>query len=213
MDNKEWKGKVKIVYNHNPLGFHKQAMVAAEAAYEAFVQKGNRGFWNFYEKLFEKQGQLRKEGRALLETIAKDMGLNMTKFKAALDKHTHQPAIQKQQQLARSLGAMGTPTFFINGRKLRGARPFPAFKALIDEELKKAEKAVKERKATVATYYGTVMKTGLTKVKYLPGSAPPPQRRRKVVDPTVVFHVPVKGKPWAGAKDALVTIVESSEFQ
>ena len=39
------------------------------------------------------------------------------------------------------MGVTGTPAFFINGRFLSGAQPFPAFQALIDEELKKAKAA------------------------------------------------------------------------
>ena len=35
------------------------------------------------------------------------------------------------------MGANGTPTFFINGRQVVGAQPIEAFKAVIDEELKK----------------------------------------------------------------------------
>ena len=34
------------------------------------------------------------------------------------------------------MGATGTPTFFINGTKVVGAQPFPAFKTVIDQELK-----------------------------------------------------------------------------
>ena len=34
-----------------------------------------------------------------------------------------------------ALGANGTPTFFINGRKLVGALPFDSFKQVIDAEL------------------------------------------------------------------------------
>ena len=39
-----------------------------------------------------------------------------------------------------AVGANGTPTFFINGRELVGAQPFPAFKTVIDEEIAKAVK-------------------------------------------------------------------------
>jgi protein-disulfide isomerase len=35
------------------------------------------------------------------------------------------------------VGANGTPTFFVNGRKLVGAQPEDAFARLIDEELGK----------------------------------------------------------------------------
>ncbi|TNE48454.1 MAG: hypothetical protein EP343_15285, partial [Deltaproteobacteria bacterium] len=35
------------------------------------------------------------------------------------------------------VGADGTPTFFINGKRLVGAQPFNSFKSMIDEALKK----------------------------------------------------------------------------
>ena len=37
-----------------------------------------------------------------------------------------------------AVGAQGTPTFFINGKKLVGAQPLDAFKQLIDGELASA---------------------------------------------------------------------------
>ena len=56
------------------------------------------------------------------------------------------PELEKQLQSdsaqAAKLGANGTPAFFINGRFLSGAQPFDNFKALIDEELKKADKLI-----------------------------------------------------------------------
>lgn len=209
-----YKGKVKYIWLNNPLPFHKEAGMAAEAAMEVFAQKGNKGFWEFHDKLFAGQQTIRSEKQAFIEKTAASMGVNMAKLKEAIEKGKHKAEIAKDQTLARSLGAMGTPTFFINGRKLRGARPFPAFKALIDEEVTKAEATIKQGKATPATYYASIQKTALNRVKYLPGSGPSAQRPpRKIVDPTVVYKMPVEGKPWKGAEHALVTIVESSEFQ
>ncbi len=64
----EYAGKVKIVWRHStPLDFHQDAPLAAEAAYEAFVQKGNDGFWKFHDKLYEKQPDIK---RPSLEAIA-----------------------------------------------------------------------------------------------------------------------------------------------
>ena len=37
----------------------------------------------------------------------------------------------------------GTPTLFVNGRKVVGAQPFDAFKPIIDEELKQADALLK----------------------------------------------------------------------
>ncbi len=63
--------------------------------------------------------------------------LTTGKFKADLDSGKYKKQVQADTALAQKLGARGTPTFFINGRKLRGAQPFPSFKRLIDEMLKK----------------------------------------------------------------------------
>ena len=48
-----------------------------------------------------------------------------------------------------ALGATGTPAFFINGKNLRGAQPFPQFKAIIDAEIAEADKASKKGTAWI----------------------------------------------------------------
>ena len=78
--------------------------------------------------------------RANLEQYAQQIGLDMTKFRQALDRNEHRGAIEADQQLAQSVGANGTPNFFINGRQLVGAQPFEAFKTIIDEEIANAER-------------------------------------------------------------------------
>ena len=72
-----------------------------------------------------------------LEKYAEQVGLNMAKFKADLDQGTYKAHVAADQALANKVGARGTPTFFINGRKLVGAQPLSGFTALIDEVMKK----------------------------------------------------------------------------
>ena len=125
----EYGSKVKFVWKNQPLSFHPNAMPAAEAAHAA----GEQGkFWEMHDKLFEKQGQL---GPQLYEQIAQELGLDMAKFKSALETHKFAPQIQADMAAGSAIGASGTPTMFINGRKLVGAQPFPAFKQVIDAEL------------------------------------------------------------------------------
>jgi protein-disulfide isomerase len=115
---------------HQPLPFHNNAQGAAEAAMAAHEQGK---FWEYAEKLFANQRAL---SRPDLEKYAGEVGLDMGKFKDALDKGKFKDAIQKDKDLGQRVGAGGTPTFFINGRKLVGAQPFPEFKRIIDAELK-----------------------------------------------------------------------------
>ena len=113
---------------------------------------------------------------------------------------------QAGQKLANTFGARGTPNFFINGRKVTGARPFPAFKTIIDEEVKKAE-ALLKKGTPKAKIYAELTKNGKTK------AAAPAARKAPPEDKTV-YTVPVNANDMVkGGKNAKVTIVEFSEFQ
>src|SRR5262249_55314974 len=127
---------VRVVWKDNPLPFHPNAMPAAEAA-RAAEEQGK--FWEMHDKLFANQQTL---DRATYEKHAQELGLNMNKSKAALDGHKFQKEIQADMAEAANFGARGTPSFFINGRPLRGAQPFDSFKNMIDDELKKADAAL-----------------------------------------------------------------------
>lgn len=106
------------------------AAVAAECARE----QGK--FWEMHDKIFSNQRAL---GDADLEKHAKEIGLNLGKWKECFSSQKPKGEIMKDQANAVRLGARGTPAFFINGRFLSGAQPFPAFDKLVSEELKKAK--------------------------------------------------------------------------
>ena len=59
----------------------------------------------------------------------------MGKWEKTVALHSTQAAINADAAAGNAVGANGTPTFFINGRKLVGAMPFESFKAVIDAEL------------------------------------------------------------------------------
>jgi len=127
----DYKGKVRIIWKNQPLSFHPNAMPAAEAAMAAYEQ-GNDKFWAMHDKLFANQQQLSPQ---YYEQVAQEIGLDMGKFKASLEAHRAQSSIQADMTAGSALGASGTPTFFINGRRLVGALPFDSFKQVIDAEL------------------------------------------------------------------------------
>ncbi len=135
-----YKGKVKVAFKHQPLSFHANAKPAAMAAMAAHEQGK---FWEYHDKLFANQRAL---DRASLERYAQELGLNMPKFKAALDSNKYEAQVTADSQEGMRLGANGTPTFFINGRKLVGAVPFDSFKTIIDDELGKSGKVARDAK-------------------------------------------------------------------
>jgi protein-disulfide isomerase len=195
----EYGSKVRVVFKHNPLPFHPQAPLASEAALAAHDQGK---FWPMHDKLFGNQQAL---DRPTFEKYAEELGLDMAKFKASLDNNSHKAMIEEDKTLAQTLGANGTPSFFINGRTLRGAQPFAAFKALIDEELKKAEDLVKQG-TSKRDVYAKLTESGLTKAAAPAPRAPAAPAGRRKVD----F---AKDDPAKGANAPKVTIIEFSDFQ
>ena len=124
---------VRVVFKHNPLSFHNNAKNAAKAA-ECAREQGK--FWEMHDVMFANQRELEAPK---LEEYAKQVGLNTDQWKQCFTSTKYEDRIANDQQLANKFGARGTPGFFINGRFLSGAQPFESFKALIDDELKKAK--------------------------------------------------------------------------
>ncbi|TMB14202.1 MAG: thioredoxin, partial [Deltaproteobacteria bacterium] len=127
----QYPGKVRLVWKNQPLSFHPNAMPAAEAAMAAYEQ-GNDQFWGMHDRLFAKQQEL---SPAYYEQVAREIGLDVAKWKASVESHSGQAVIQADMSAGNAVGANGTPTFFINGKRLVGAMPFESFKQVIDEEL------------------------------------------------------------------------------
>lgn len=112
----KYKDKVTLTYKHLPLiSIHPQALPAAKAAWAAH-QQGK--FWEYHEALFAQQNKL---GEELYEEIAKTLKLDIAKFNSARQSNAASIAIQKDLQLAESIGIEGTPFFFINDQSLSGA--------------------------------------------------------------------------------------------
>jgi protein-disulfide isomerase len=131
-----YPGKIRFYVRHNPLPFHPNAPLAAEAALAA---EGQGKFWEMNDKLAGNFFNLTRED---LEKYAQELGLDLAKFKQALDTGVYRVRVDQDRDVAGKIGANGTPTFFVNGRMLVGAQPAEAFKEIIEEELVSAQKLV-----------------------------------------------------------------------
>lgn len=184
---KAYGDKVRLVFKHHPLPFHKNA----RPAHAASIAAGKQGkFWEFHDKAFANQQGLTEEN---FVAWAKEIGLDVDKFNtdrkdAALDK-----IISEDMEMAGTVGIRGTPGFFINGRKVVGAQPLGVFKAVIDEEIKKAEAAGKKG----AAYYDEIIAKGKVFSELSDTAA----------------DLNIAGLPFKGPKDAPVTITLFSDFQ
>jgi len=189
----EYKDKVRIVFKHLPLDFHKLAMAAAEAAACANDQGK---FWEMEKHLYENQQKLEL---AQLGEHAKTVGLDIAKWQKCMDTHKSKDAIAKDMATAEKVQTTGTPAFFINGRKLSGARPFEDFKKMIDEEMPKAEQLIKDG-TPAKDVYAKIVADGKE-------FTPPAALDAKVAD------FDYAGSPHYGPRDAKVKIVMYKEFQ
>lgn len=140
----------------NPLSFHNRAMPAALAS-EAAGKQGK--FWEMHDKLFENNKDLTDEN---FEKWAGEIGINVEQFKKDMKDKALEARIKKQQAQGMTLGARGTPAFFVNGRFLSGAQPVESFKKVIDEEMKKVDKLIAAG-TPKAQVYDKVIEKGLEK--------------------------------------------------
>ncbi len=113
--------------------------MGAALAMQAAHRQGKA--WPMHDRMFENIGAL---ARPDLEKYAGEIGLDVAKFKQDMDDPTVKQEVLADQKIANSVGAGGTPTFFINGRRLVGAKPFAEFKSIIEEQIKKADELIKK---------------------------------------------------------------------
>ncbi len=182
--------KVRVVFKHNPLSFHPDAPLAAQAALAARAQGK---FWEMHDLLFQDTQKLKRPD---LEAYAEELGLDMAAFNKALDEGTYKDQVAADQAIAEGVQAQGTPNFFVNGRKLTGAKPFEDFKEVIDEEIAKSEKLVAGG-TSMEALYDRIIKNG------------------KIFNPLddKVVAIDTKGAASLGKENARITIVEYSDFE
>jgi protein-disulfide isomerase len=129
------KGKVKMVFKHLPLPFHQYAQKAAEAAECAGKIGGKKAFWAMHDKLFYEGLPRNQLDINSLKRFAREIGLDAKKFESCLDSGETAQIVAQDMSESQRLGVRGTPTFFVNGKAIRGALPYDVFKSIIEQEL------------------------------------------------------------------------------
>lgn len=141
-------GKVKFVYRDFPIPSlgHSAAFPSAEAAECVREQGGDEAFWKIHDKIFEEQNIIDSGnpegpvkgtvqfGVSDIKQWVQEIGYNVDE---CLDSGKFRSEVQKDLDNGQAVGVTGTPTFFVNGKKIVGALPFSAFKEIIDAELEK----------------------------------------------------------------------------
>ncbi len=187
---------VRIAYKAFPLDNHANALLAAMAARSAQAQGK---FWEFHDLLFSG----RQLDPGVILTYAKLVEMDMDALIADLEKLEYGPEVRRDTRQARRLGVTSTPTFFINGRKISGAKPLSEFDQIIGEEMGYAADL---RAAGVADgdLYAETVRDGFEAIEYAEG--------RRGLDPDGVYAVPLGESPRTGPDTAPITIVAFGDF-
>ena len=108
-----WPNEVRLFYKHFPLERHRHAFGASKAAVCADRQGR---FWEFHDALYREGQDMSPRGMA---SVAEALGLEQAPFEACLRDESTGAAVQADRSLAGRAGVMGTPTLFVNGRRLQ----------------------------------------------------------------------------------------------
>lgn len=121
--------QVRFVFRQFPLSFHAHAHLAAEAALAAHAQGK---FWLLHDLLFAHQAALQ---RSDIEAYAASAGLNMSAFRKSLDENSFNTEVAEDIDIGNQVHVQGTPTMFINGKRVANPSDTPAVLNAIHEAL------------------------------------------------------------------------------
>lgn len=131
----EYEGRITFVVRNFPL--HGNSVLAAKST-EAAGEQGK--FWEMYSKLFENQrewGEKQTPQTELFRRYAQEIGLDMTAFNTVISSTKYEDKIARDKNDGMTAGVQGTPTFYLNGKVVRGVPSYVTLKQLIDNELNK----------------------------------------------------------------------------
>lgn len=125
----EFGNRVRLVMRDFPLSQHENARKAAEAA-EAAREQGK--YWEYASVLFRNQSAL---GVDKLRQYASELGLDRKRFDASLDSGKFAEKVQRDVIDGHKLGINGTPTLYINGKRVSD-NSFESVKSAVEAALK-----------------------------------------------------------------------------
>ena len=109
------RGYIRSIYKFMPLAGHPNGEISSRAGIAA-AKQGK--FWEMHDKMFANSG---RNSLLDLEGYAKEVGLDMNRFKADLNSAETTDRLTRDKKLADALEVKGTPTIYINGRLFEGS--------------------------------------------------------------------------------------------
>lgn len=127
--------QTRLVFKNAPLDFHTQA----PAAHKAAMAAGEQGkFWEYRQILMAHQQEWAKEvdGKEKFIAYATQLEMDIAKFEKDMQNPEYEKVMTEDNALAKKLGVQGTPTYFINGAMVVGARDLGYFEKVLSEVAK-----------------------------------------------------------------------------
>jgi protein-disulfide isomerase len=130
--HQQYPREVRIVFKNFPLRSHR---FAAQAALAALAAADQGQFWPFHDRLFENYDRLDPQK---IEEIRQALNLDAERFRAKMNDPALKRLILRDIAEGNAAGVDGTPTVFVNGKKMRGRMTFEGFQQVIAEALAQA---------------------------------------------------------------------------
>jgi len=130
----EYPDKIRLILKNYPYRYRDYSHLAAESLLAA----GDQGkYWEMHDIMIKNSPKLDRES---LISYAEELKLDIKRFTSDLDSMKHRGIIKEDEDLAVAMDLYNTPTFFINGRKVIGNRPYEYLKKIIEAELANVKK-------------------------------------------------------------------------
>ena len=128
----EPSGKVRFEFKHFIVG----GPDTANAANASECAADQSRFWDYHDLLFARQGTgAGVFAKTALKAYAAELGLDTAVFNACVDDDRHLEKVYRDASEGQGQGVTGTPTFDINGQRVKGAVPYEQMKAVVDAAL------------------------------------------------------------------------------
>ena len=208
-----------MVYKQRPLPNHYWAKVASEAVLAAGAQGK---FLEMDGLLIARQEDIQnllndkaldmghpkhdqEVQREVFIELAAGLGLDVDHVRRDLENRTYQAQSEAESTEAVRVGAKGTPSTFINGRYIRGAKPLELFRREVQKEINWARSGNRP-----------AFPTGNDVAQQRPAPKPAPTPKPAAVQAKqkeLVFDVPVGETVSIGPPDATVTLISFLDYQ
>lgn len=137
----EFRGTLRLVFRHFPLGWEHPGSALAARAAEAAARQGK--FWEMHDELFRNPGMLHREA---LHAHAASIGLDLGRFSADLDDPTLVARIERDVTTGRASAVNATPTFFVDGARYANSRNVEGLRdAIFDAAMRNTRRLLEGR--------------------------------------------------------------------